>query len=195
MAPFHGVFFYGPRPGVQRYYGGGPGQPRAAAPVRAQDLPKRHVDRRHSLAMGLRGGAYLNATLAGGGYADPGLGLFLRYRPVGAFGIEVAGQHHVGQRTTHTLGSASGEVFLFSWNKLSPYGLGGLTVTDRGLGGPDLDESLLVGLHAGGGLEIALGRKVALDIEGRYIGYLNRQDDDPAIPGAVTITGGLAYHF
>lgn len=123
----------------------------------------------------------------------------MRYRPNEFFGLEVAAQHHQGFRTSHTMGSASAEVFAWPWNRVSPYGLVGLTATERGIGSlAEVDEfgnALLVGAHVGGGLEIALGRKLALDLEGRYLGYLNRRPEDPAIPGAVQLTGGLAYHF
>jgi len=53
----------------------------------------------------------------------------------------------------------------------------------------------LVGAHAGLGLELALGKSLALDFEGRYIGYLNKSPMDASSPGAWTTSAGLVAHF
>lgn len=174
-----------------------PPPPQASAALRPQDLPRRGLERKQSVAFGMRAASYVNGTLDGGLYADPGLGLFLRYRPVAAIGLEVAGQHHLGQRATHTLGSASAMLFPFPRSKVSPYGVAGGSAMIRGSGlAVDLgDPELLLGGHVGGGLEFALGRKWVIDLDARYQGHFVNWEDDDALPGALLVQAGLGVHF
>ena len=184
---------YGPRP-PPAY---APPPPPASTAIRPQDLPRRGLDRKKSVAMGLRAGSLLHRTYDGGLYADPGLGLFLRYRPVAALGLELSAQHHLGQRATHTMGSVSGLLFPFPRSKVSPYGVAGATATIRGSGlAVDLgDPELLWGGHVGGGLEFALGRKWVIDLDARYQGHFVNGGDDPGLPGALMAQAGLGVHF
>ena len=167
-----------------------PRQARAATPVR--DLRTRPVDRTQSLAIGISAGAYLHADVDGGSYADPGLGLSARYRPVPVFGIELAGAHHLGL-DNHSQAAVSGQLFLFPNQRFSPYGLAGVTGTLRTPGlGQSGDVDTLGGLHVGGGAEIAIGQRIALDIEGRFISTVAPDPTDRAIPGAAISIGAAA---
>lgn len=202
VRPYHGVFVYGPRPAAHVHYVGA----RGPVQVVQQDLPERAVDRDDSFALGVKGGSLLSAK-DGLSYGDPGIGAFARYRPEESVGLELALSHHAGsypgpQSRTQTQVAGSLELFAFPWTRVSPYVLGGVTwngrnVTNEVWTGETYEsfESGLAqwGLHGGVGLEIALGKSVALDLEGRYIGWLARERGDA--PGAVQATGGLLVHF
>jgi hypothetical protein len=203
VRPYHGVFVYGPRPATHvRYVGAGPGP---VAVVRA-DLPERSVDREGSVALGVRGGSLLSGS-DGYVYGDPGIGGFLRVRPDESVGLELGVSHHGGRfPATETRGqtqvAGSVELFAFPWTRVSPYVLGGVTWNGRS----EIDEIVngnttttlenryaQWGLHGGLGLEFALGKSAAIDLEARTIGWLNRQPGDA--PLAIQATGGLLFHF
>ena len=200
---YHGVFVYGPRPVYHtRYVGSAP----RTAPVQAH-LPDRAVDRNASFAIGLRGGSYLSDSSVGPLYSDASLGLTARYRPVESFGLEAAVSHadqswSDDSLRSQTLVQGSAMLFAAPWSRVSPYVLGGLTYNDRGtMVDYAVDQEVsddqvrdLFGLHAGAGLEIAIGPSVALDLEGRYVHYLNTSED-PAGPGAIQGNVGLLFHF
>lgn len=205
VRPYHGVFVYGPRPvtHVQYVDAGGPVE------VRQADLPKRELDRENSLAIGLKGGSLWSGYVGAHGYADIGAGLSARYRPDEAVGLELAILHadqtwSTASERSQTQFAGSVELFAWPWTRVSPYVLGGLTYTARdihdeiysyeGLASVETGAPLF-GPHAGVGVELALGRTVALDLEARYVGYLNRQATDASYPGALTTTAGVVVHF
>lgn len=203
-SPAHGVFVYGPRPSTHVNY-------RSNTPqeVRPADLPKRHVDRDDTFAIGLRSSVLVGGYKGGDAYGDFGLGVNLRYRPVEAFAAELAISHHNEEwnpetQRAQTTGQASGMLFLSPWSRLSPYALAGLTVNGRhidddvALAGGDATvkgEGILWGPHAGVGLEIALGENLALDVDARYTAYVNQSSEDISHPGALTVGGGIVAHF
>jgi len=168
-------------------------------------MPVRRVDRANTLALGLRAGSLVAGYKGADGYADPGLGLMMRYRPVEALGFELSHQEY-GVDTDNsyrlqTLTQASLEVFVVPWSRFSPYVLMGVTTNDR-----DIDDPLnngeiaqadraLHGLHVGIGAEFAIGSNFALDLETRFVQYGDKPDGDPSSPGAVQTTGALVYHF
>jgi len=211
VRPYHGVFVYGPPPATHNHYHGNPqvqtrnGQVKVAK----SDLPERFVDRDNTLAVGLKGGSLWSGYVGANAYADAGLGLNARYRPDEAVGLDLAIQHHdqtwnPGSERSQTMMSGSVELFAYPWTRVSPYAIGGLTYTTRNIedeifqfdGINNIEtRQPLVGPHVGLGVEFALGKSVALDLEARYTGYLNRDISDASLPGALTTTAGLMFHF
>ena len=201
VKPYHGVFVYGPRPVHHSHYGG------TSNTVSQGHLPSRKVERDDTLAVGLRMGSLYGGYSAGGAYADLGLGFNLRYRPEEALGLELALQSYnvnTADSTRHqTVGQVSAELFAFPWSRVSPYVLTGVTMTGRSIDDDYYDagvrtaeaSDVLTGLHGGVGVEFAIGDRLALDLEGRYIGYLNKPIQDASWPGGFQTTAGLAYHF
>lgn len=203
--PYHGVFVYGPRPTAHVRYVHGGGQPVA---VQQQDLPSRAIDRDNTLALGIKGGSMISSTPNQEIYGDPGLGLVGRYRPAEPIALELDLQRHVSAFTpevgrSNTQLSGSVDLFAFPWARVSPYVLGGVTWNALNLGGDDIgrvgvDGGSAVdgqwGLHGGLGLELAMGNNFALDLEGRYVGWLDERGPTDA-PGALQATAGLLYHF
>jgi opacity protein-like surface antigen len=108
---------------------------------------------------------------------------------------------------SHTMAQGSVELFAAPWSRVSPYVIGGVTYTGRSIEDTIYDRpsdsvytvasnAPLFGLHAGVGVEFAIGKNLALDLEGRYIGYVSgTPENDPTIPGAFTTTAGLLVHF
>lgn len=204
VRPYHGVFVYGPRPTTHVHYSSsGP------AEVRRTHLPDRQLNRDNSLALGLKMGSLTSGYYDGGSYSDLGLGLAGRYRPAESVGLQLDVVHHAQSYTldterAQTMAGGSVQLFAFPWTRVSPYALAGVTYDARNLNdaiGSDgtaatvIAQDSLWGLHGGVGLELALGQKVALDLEGRYIGYLDKSPTDPSSPGALQLTGGLMVHF
>jgi hypothetical protein len=201
--PYHGVFVYGPRPVTHVHYvrsGSGPVR------VEKQHLPKREIDREHTIALGLKGGSMISGTSDGQLYGDPGLGLVGRYRPAESVALEMALGHHAsayaGARAQTQL-AGSVELFAFPWTRVSPYALAGVTwngasFADEVWNGNGYDAIRTVdsqwGLHGGLGLELGLGKNFALDFEGRYIGWLDERSVGEA-PGAIQATAGVMFHF
>jgi len=158
------------------------------------------LDRDMSLAVGVKGGT---AHEVEGQGADPGLGLVLRVRPVAAFGLEGAVTRYRGdfsalQSETATAWQASGQLFAFSWSHLSPYatlGYTSTTVMDPGTNALDDPATMeqRKGPHAGIGLEIALGQRFAIDLDGRAIAYLGAQSDSGPRIGRAASIGALWY--
>ena len=172
-------------------------------------MPTRFVDRSDTLALGLTAGSLMSGYENGESYGDLGLGLKGRYRPAESVGLELSVTHHDSawapeSARSQTLGSASVALFAWPWTRVSPYAIGGLTVNNRQIadelasyqGVDQLDTGRnLIGAHGGLGLELAMGRSAALDLEARYVGWLNQQDTDLATPGALQATAGLVFHF
>jgi hypothetical protein len=203
VRPYHGVFVYGPRVGTHVHYvAAGPG------PVRVEraDLPERGVDREGSFALGIKGGSLISGT-EHVVYGDPGIGGVARFRPDEAVGLQLDVSHHWGNIPTtqirgQTQVAGSLALFAFPWAPVSPYVLGGATWNDRQLTEEVSEDGHFQtidtgysqwGLHAGLGLEFALGKSAALDLEGRYIGWLDREKGDA--PGALQPTASLLLHF
>ncbi len=210
VRPYHGVFVYGPPPVTHNHYHSRPAMaPNGQVKVKKSDLPQRFVDRDNSFAIGLKGGSMWSGYFDANAYADAGVGINARYRPDEAIGLDVAIQHHdqtwsPNSERSQTMMSGSVELFAYPWTRVSPYVIGGLTYTSR-----DIEDEIfqtdrvnlietgqpLIGPHAGLGVEFALGKTVALDLEARYTGYLNRKPTDASLPGALTTTAGLMFHF
>jgi opacity protein-like surface antigen len=204
VRPYSGVFVYGPRPVYHSVYYVNGDRPDTSVQVKEKHLPDRKVDRDDSFAIGLKGGSYFGAYQGANAFGDLGLGLTGRYRPTESLGLELGVARHLDNERQHTTGSASVELFAFPWTRVSPYVLGGATFTDRSVQ-DDIwrDEQVqtivtgapMIGAHAGLGVEFAIGDHLALDLEARYIGYLNHIDGDPTLPGAVTTGVGVLWHF
>ena len=205
-----GVFYYNPPPRrhrtvvVNRTVTG-------SKAGRSDTTPTRAIDRNGDFAFGLRGGTYGTEYLGGGGYSDAGIGLTARFRPVESIGLEVAYEHHSQnfeddtERINNPL-QTSVQVYAFPWTRVSPYATLGLTWNSRSLTDTyynnetfsyDVAEAqdTLFGPHAGLGLELALGDSAALNFEGRYINYLNVEQDDVSAPAAVQGTAGVNFYF
>lgn len=208
VTPVHGVFVYGPPVRHHHHYH----TSSATSTVRVQQahLPERAVDRDDTLAIGLKAGSLLSGTETGQLYGDLGLGLMGRYRPAESVGLQLDLSHHAGESVfngsssvrnqTQVAGSVA--LFAFPWTRVSPYALGGVTWNARSLHDEyyGVESTTLVGvndalwgLHGGLGLELALGDSFALDLEGRYVGWLDRGPVDPL--GAIQGTAGLTFHF
>mgnify|MGYP000147078925 CR=1 FL=1 len=202
VRPYHGVFVYGPRPTTHVHY-------QDSGEVRRRHLPERQLDRDKSLALGLKTGSLTSGYYQGGTYSDLGLGLAGRYRPAESVGLQLDLMHHaqsysIDTERSQTLAAGSVQLFAFPWTRVSPYAVAGVTYDARNINdaiGSDgtsatvIAQDSLWGLHGGVGLELALGDRIALDLEGRYIGYLDKSPTDPSAPGALQLTGGVMVHF
>jgi len=202
VRPYHGVFVYGPRPTTHVHY-------QESGEVVRRHLPERQIDRDKSLALGLKTGSLTSGYYDGGSYSDLGLGIAGRYRPAESVGLQLDLLHHaqsysINTERAQTMAAGSVQLFAFPWTRVSPYVSTGVTYNARNLNdaiGSDgtsatvIAQDSLWGLHGGLGLELALGQRVALDIEGRYIGYLDKGPSDPSSPGALQLTGGVMVHF
>ena len=167
-------------------------------------MPTRAIDRKGSLAFGLRGGSLYSGYADGPAYADLGLGATVRYRTQEPVGLELIVEHNnqtfsAGSERAQTQVGGSVVLFAFPWSRFQPYVFAGATHTalnihdDIGRETVVSTRSPLFGPHAGAGLELGLGDAVGLDLEARYVGYLNGDQGDPA--GALTTTVGVVFHF
>lgn len=197
--PLYGTLVYGPKPEFHDKYTNA-GNKKKKTVVKKKHLPERQVNRKGSLAAGVRGGTLIHGYSDGSSFSDLGLGAMVRYRPTEAMGLQLDLTHHadelLGSTRAQTLVSGSAEVFVFPWNSVQPYALIGLTSNGRG-GVPGLDPNLdsMTGAHVGAGVELGLGKKMAFDVEARYIGWLNQDAGELANPGAISANAGLVFHF
>lgn len=199
---YHGVFVYGPPVVVVGGSGGGGGGEGASSEAR---MPKRAVDRAGKFSLGLRGSSYLSGFTNGSGYGDAGIGIAARYRPIDAIGFEAQWTYHdatwsEGSARVQQPLSLSAELFGFPWSRVNPYVLAGVTMTDRNVdqplpGGTFQAEDSLWGPHAGLGLEFNVGKSASINLDARFIGYVNKDLDDPARAGAVQANAGLNFYF
>lgn len=214
--PVYRPYSYGPAypppvivhqaPPVRHVYSAPPPPPAAAEPA-----PKRGLEREDTLAVGLNAGSVISGYGDAKPYADLGFGLAARFRPEESVGLELAVSSYKQEfsaesdRTT-TTGQASVELFASPWSRVSPYALAGLTVAgrtfadDRAVRDATAVENLTAkdvqwGPHVGLGVEFALGRSVALDLEARGVGFIGQDAADPRIPGMIQTTAGLKVHF
>ena len=210
VRPWHGVFVYGPRPSYHRHYvAPRVGAAAAPAPVVQQHLPKRRIDRDDSFALGVRMGSYISGYEGGSVYGDLGLGITARYRPEEAIGLELAVTHFNqtfdgSSERAQTVGQASAMLFAAPWSRISPYALVGLTGNKRSIGDDFMQEGRVIsfdandftwGPHVGVGVEVAVGKRFALDLEARYAGFIGFDGQDPSSRGALTTNAGVVWHF
>ena len=207
VRPYHGVFVYGPRPVHHTYYYGAPAQETHV--VQEKHLPSRELDRDGSLAVGMRWGSFASGYTTGSVYSDPGIGVTVRYRPEEAVGLELAVQTYAQSfegvtERVQTQTSGSLELFAYPWKRVSPYALVGMSTMSRDLNDTMLDGEDLTtvtrqdtrfGPHVGIGLELAIGNHVALDLEGRYTGYMGYDPTDLTVPGGLSTHVGVLYYF
>ncbi|MCB9779681.1 MAG: hypothetical protein H6742_14040 [Alphaproteobacteria bacterium] len=200
-----GVFYYNPPPATHRVVV----VDNSGQRVKGATKPQRAVDRNNSFSVGLRSGSYMSGYQNGGSYGDLGMGVALRYRPHEAVALEMAWLHHSDSWDEHAERaqdplSASVELFAFPWTRVSPYALLGVTMTPRAAddsyanrAGPQEYQAndALFGPHAGLGIEFAIGKKMSLNFDGRYIGYVDVQPEDVAVPAAFQGNMGLNFHF
>ncbi len=200
---YHGVFVYGPPVVVYDGDGGG-GRVRRDGEVSSP--PKPQVERAGKFSLGVRGATYISGFHeGGGGYGDAGLGLAARYRIIDPLGIEAQWTYHDQSWSQETARiqqplSVSAQLFAFPWTKVNPYVLAGVTFTERNLDQPlatgtFATDQALWGPHGGVGLEFGLGKDVSLNFDARWIGYVNKPVDDPAIAGAFQGNMGLNFYF
>lgn len=169
----------------------------------------RAVDRDGDFAIGITGGSYMTGYDMGGGYGDMGLGLSAKLRPVEALGLELSYSVHDQnfeddtERTNRPL-QASAQLYAFPWTRVSPYISAGLTWNNRSIQDTFFDgfatrevtaEDTLFGPHAGLGVELAVGENAAINFEGRYIGFVDVDLEDPSAPSAVQGNMGLSFYF
>ena len=203
---YHGVFVYGPSVVVVGDGGGGEGGGGGNGGGASQArVPRRDVERSGKFSLGVRGASYLSGFDGGGNYGDAGLGLAARYRPVDALGVEVQWTYHDATWSQDTARiqqplAISAELFAFPWSRVNPYVLAGITLTDRNIdqplvGGTFEAEDSLWGPHAGLGLEFGIGKSASLNLDARFIGYVNKGVDDPSRAGAVQANAGLNFYF
>jgi hypothetical protein len=171
---------------------------------------RKKLDRARTLAVGIRGGSLFGGYEAGEMFVDPGIGLAVRYRPESAVGLEISAIRFDptafldDSPRVHALWDGSIEYFFAAKSPVSPYVLGGATYTARRFddefradGRTDTLRARDAnwGPHAGVGLEIALGRSVAIDLEGRYTALMTAPIEDPTFPGVVTANAAAMLHF
>jgi opacity protein-like surface antigen len=199
VRPYHGVFVYGPRPTYHRVYRSTPQRV-----VQDSHLPTRRVDRRQTFGIGVRGGSVVSGYRGGSVFGDFGLGVLGRYRPMEVFGVEVLVSHHneSWDRATEraqTMGQLSGQLFITPWARVSPYVTAGLTGTfrhaDRMVDFDEYGKRFLFGPHGGVGLEVNVGRHLAIDFEGRMTGYVNVGDDPITPRGAFQGNAAIVAYF
>jgi hypothetical protein len=155
------------------------------------------VNRAGSFALGMKGGVLADTDQNPSSLsADTGYGIVARYCFLEAVGIEGSWMRHVGSgddpRVRSPL-SVSAQLFAFPWTRLSPFVSAGAT-----FGGGEAEVQGSGGgaqPHAGLGLELAIGKRIAFDVEARYLSQLRSLEAAPGAGGAAQVTGGLLVHF
>jgi len=140
--------------------------------------PRRAIDRRGDLSLGLHGAGRVGVdpATASAGTATVGGGLTGRYRLVDPLGVELSWSRTLSDWETpdplsiNTF-SASGQLFAFPWTRLSPYLSVGYT-GERVRPSAAAEALIARGPHAGLGLELALGENAAIGAELRGTGLL-----------------------
>lgn len=191
---YHGVFVYGPAPWSP--------PPPAGAP---EPEPKRTVDHVGDLSLGIRGGSYISGYSNGASFGDFGLGVAARYRVAEPVGLELQWNYHddtwsQGSERIEQPLSASVDLFAFPWSRVNPYAVAGLTLTNRNvydaIGGAQVDsDQAYWGPHGGLGVEFNISQKTSINLDARWIGYVNKDPADLAHPGAVQLNSGLNFYF
>jgi opacity protein-like surface antigen len=112
------------------------------------------------------------------------------------------GRGHLDHRTVRQ----GFELFAYPWTRVSPYVTAGLTLAPRSFQDAYYDEnldqvqlnasdSMMFGPNVGLGVELALGKSIALDLEGRYTAFLGTDEQDPTAPGSFQTRAGVVVHF
>lgn len=205
LRPYDGVIAYGPRPRYHYVY-----RDRVDYRVKETHVPDRAVERDNSLAIGLSGGSIVGGYDDAAPFADPGIGGTLRYRPDESVGLQATvasyGMKSEDSFRTNTSVQASAVVFAYPWTRVSPYVLGGVTWDARDYNDAYRDLSsdtigrldqrdVQWGPHVGAGVEIAIGKVVAVDLDAKYTAFVTADEADPTIPGALQTGVGLLVHF
>lgn len=194
--PLYGTLVYGPKLGTHSKYRGAASKKKPTV-VKKADLPERKVDRSETKSIGFRGGALIHGQTDGNTYTDLGAGMLFRVRPWEAVALQFDLTHHAdgfpGADRPQTLIGAAGEIFFFPWAGASPYVLVGGVSNLRPE--PGFGLSNMFGVQGGLGLELALGKGAAFDIEGRLIGWANQDADEVENPTAGQLTGALVINF
>lgn len=204
---YHGVWVYGPRPVHHVYYN----QTTTVQPEARPELPDRKVNRNDAFMLGASGSQMLGSYDGGGSWVDPGIGLSFAYRPVETFSIGLDYSYYnptmdTSVDTPRETANISPNISVHAvpWKRVSPYAEFGLTASRRiyedtwTRGGEQMEADVMGtawGPHAALGLEVAIGKSLALDVSGKYIGYLNVEGDDPSGPSALTASAGLNIYF
>ena len=201
-----GIFVYSPPPPRARVV---VVEERDGRARKVESRPRRAVDRNGDFGIGVTGGSYMAGYEGGGGFGDMGLGLTAQLRPVEAIGLQVRYAQHSqtwddGTERINQPLQASVNLYAFPWTRVSPYLSAGLTWNHRDIQDEYWDgfqyrtvqaDDTLFGPHGGLGVEFAVGQSAAVNFEADYIGYLNRQPDDPTGPSALQATMGLNFYF
>jgi opacity protein-like surface antigen len=197
-----GVFYYNPPPTRHKVVVVNDSGHQVSEPTRA-------LDRSNSFGVGLSAGSYNSGYRAGGAFGDMGIGLTATYRPVEAVGFEIAWTHYdqswdESTDRIHEPVQASVNLYAFPWSRVSPYATLGVTQTGRDVQDTWFDglteqttttQQTVFGPHAGLGVEFAMGSTAALDLETRYISYLDVEEGDPSASSAIQGTMGLKFYF
>jgi opacity protein-like surface antigen len=131
--------------------------------------------------------------------------LHVRYRVTGMVGVELAAAYRneeVRVQDAPFVRLAQGQLtgsfllFLFFDHPVQPFLLGGggyYYVTERGLGAhPDFQRTEhLFGFHAGGGVDVRVGRRVSVFLDARYT-FLGLSNIDPGYAGKADFTSATA---
>ena len=156
------------------------------------------------MRFGVQAGSYMSGYATGAKYGDGGVGITARYRADEALGLEVSWMQHDpswtpdSERVQRPL-SVSVQTYAVPWTKVSPYLEAGLTFTGRSVNdnvGGELVEAnnTLWGPNLGLGVEFALGKDHALNLEAGWVGYVNG-GSGIANASAVTTSIGLQTYF
>lgn len=204
---YHGVWVYGPAPVHHVYYN----DTTTVQPAERPNLPERSVNRNDAFMIGLHGSQMAAGYDGGGTFVDPGIGLSVAYRPVETFSIGLdytylnptMDSDAVTPRETANI-APNISIHAVPWKRVSPYAEFGLTASRRvyedqwSANGEQFQTNVMGtawGPHAGVGLEFAIGQSLSLDVNGKYIGYVNVEGDDPSAPSALQGNLGLNIYF
>jgi hypothetical protein len=175
-----------------------------------EQSPRREVDRRGDVSVGLRAATFASAYQGGGLYADPGTGLSLGYRPIEWVGLQLDWTHHRDTWTeaepsrVHDPIQASVQLFAFPWTHVSPYATVGWTwspyeihdsIEGSASAAPIDEQGVARGGHAGLGIEFALGEHAALGLDARYLHLSRLPQGAESLPSALQATAGLKAYF
>ena len=203
---YHGVWVYGPAPAQHYYYN----DTTTVQPEARPELPERRVNRNDSFMVGVHGAQMAAGYDGGGTFVDPGVGVSFAYRPVETFsiGLDYSYFNPVGSdgftpRETANI-APNISIHAVPWKRVSPYAEFGMTASRRiyndqwSQNGEQFQTDVsgtAWGPHAALGLEVAIGKSLALDVSGKYVGYVNVEGDDPSAPSALQGNLGLNIYF
>ena len=203
---YHGVWVYGPRPAQHVYYN----ETTTVQPSERPGLPERKINRSDSFMIGVHGSQMAAGYDGGGSFVDPGVGVSFAYRPVETFSVGLdysyfnpTMEDSATPRETANI-APNISIHAVPWKRVSPYAEFGMTASrriyeDQWTQNGEQFETNVTGTawgpHAGLGLEVAIGKSLALDLSGKYVGYVNVEGDDPSSPSALQGNLGLNIYF